>query len=301
MISGDRAMYSVVIERPGGALLVIHQLPDILGLFRLHEVQEFVGLLLRQFPQEVGGLVGGHLLQQVRGLLAVHVLQDFNLGVQLHFGKGLGRHLHIQVIDKVGPFLVIQVLDDIRQVGRVEFIELGPFSAKLQGRGLFFEMGDVLPPDEVVFQPLEERLHPQAPGQAPHADVHRHGYEVAAVAPLKPEQLDVIDPDDLGAPEVDDLLVHEPLAHVNIVGVEGNEFLFLESPRQADAVLVHLRHLVDGDMAVDAPGKLDTGYPGRAFSFPPYGQIDELTDALAVNVLDGLPLDLAEEEFPHYM
>ena len=101
--------------------------------------------------------------------------------------------------------------------------------------------------------------------------------------------------------QVNDLLVHEPLAHVDFVGLQGDEFLFLESPRQADAVLVHLRHPVNGDMALDAPGELDAGNPGRAFSFPPMARSMSLPTRLPSTSLMGSPWIWLKKNSPHYM
>ena len=61
-------------------------------------------------------------------------------------------------------------------------------------------MLDEFPPDQVIFHAAKEKFHPQAPGQTPPADIHRVEDEVLLVPALEPEQLDVIDPDDFGAP-----------------------------------------------------------------------------------------------------
>ena len=95
--------------------------------------------------------------------------------------------------------------------------------AQLQAGGLFFRMLDGFPPDQVIFQAAKEKFHPQAPGQTPQADIHGVGDEVLLIPALEPEELDVIDPDDLGPFQVNDLLVHEPFAHVDFIGLKRHQ------------------------------------------------------------------------------
>jgi hypothetical protein len=62
-----------------------------------------------------------------------------------------------------------------------------------------------------------------AAGQTREADIHRDRHQVFLIEALCPEELDIIDPDDLGAFEVNDLLIHEPFAHVDFIGMEREQ------------------------------------------------------------------------------
>ncbi len=228
------------------------------------------------------------------------MLDDLHLGVRLHLREGLGHGLHIQVLDEVGPLLVVQVLQDIRQVGRVELIQLGPLRDQLQIGGLFLQVLDGVPPDEVVFPPLQQKLHPQTPGQTPQPDVHRHGQQVFSFPGFQPEDLDVIDPDHLGPFDVNDLLVHQPLAHVDLIGLQIHEPLFRQRPLELQTLMIEVVQLLHRDQPVDPFGVLDAGGLGGS-PFPADGQIPQFPHPAPFMVINGELLNPAEEELPQYL
>ena len=65
---------------------------------------------------------------------------------------------------------------------------------------------------------------------------------------LEPEEFDIIDPDDLGALQVNDLLVHEPLAHVDFIGLKRHQGGFVQLVQQTDMVGVDAGQLFHWDM-----------------------------------------------------
>ena len=114
---------------------------------------------------------------------------------------------------------------------------------------------------------------------------------------LEPKQPDIIDPNDFGPLQVNDLLVHEPLAHVNFVGLERNQGCFIQFVQQVDMVDVDAGHLVHRYMFLNVPGVFDPGHPGGV-TFPANGQVPQFTHPAALVIVNGFSLELTEKEFP---
>ena len=85
--------------------------------------------------ENVGRLVGRHLLHQVRGLLGVNALEDRRLHSGRYLGQSLGGSLLVQRLDDRLLFIPAQFLEDVRDVGGVQFTQAIVGNAQPQPAG----------------------------------------------------------------------------------------------------------------------------------------------------------------------
>jgi hypothetical protein len=64
-------------------------------------------------------------------------------------------------------------------------------------------------------------------------------------------------------------------------------------------VVVDAVYLVHRYMHLDVPGVFDPGHLGGV-AFPANGQVPQFTHLVALVIVNGFPLELAEKEFPYY-
>jgi hypothetical protein len=173
----------------------------------------------RQFAEQVGGFVRRHLLQNIGGGFLRDGFQQLRLNAGIFdFGQCVGGGLWIQGAKHRGAFVRIQVDEDLGDVGGVQIVELALHHAEANAVCLLIQGDrlDVLPANQplgaeircawrhTAQEPIDDGLPPHASCQSAGADIDVHQSQVS-LAEL--EKVQIVDPDDLGAVHVDDLLV----------------------------------------------------------------------------------------------
>src|SRR5512133_3897001 len=194
-------------------LFVFQQFLDVFGIFLVHHVQQFLGLLLRKVTEYVGRFVRLHFFQDVGHLLVVQLIDDEVTHVRFEFVEGFAGGFRIDRIKHGADALDRNVFNDIGQVGRMHLVHLVAGNVERQFGGVGLQWLNVFPADLGVRDVLAERLCnrfpqslvTQAPQQAAKSDVDREYAQFL----IEVSQFDVVDPYDLGAVHIDNLLVQQ--------------------------------------------------------------------------------------------
>ena len=218
----------------------------------------------------------------------------------LHLLDRVGGGLVVERGEDAGPVLRRQLVDDRGEVGRVELGEAGVRDAQLDRGDRRLERVHVLPVD-VALRDARRRLRamrpagalePEPPQQAGGADVD--GDEVQRALDLVEAQ--VVDPDDLAAVDVDDLLVQQVApeqdlvrALVELADVDGRSRR--RAPRRRGASTDD-----HGRKIRAAVGRDDETGDGRVPVADGDDEIGDLADRLAVRVEHGPADRLAQVE-----
>src|ERR1700761_6988767 len=209
------------------------QLLDVLALLGFHLFEDLFGLLFAELGEHVGGGAGVHLLDDVRGALGVHALQEFLLNLWLDLFERLGSGLFGEAGEDGLALGGCELFEDVRDVRRVQLGKA--FLTNLEAdaaRGIAIDDVDTAPGDEsrrdtvhdavdgTRGQPLQQPASGAAESDFDVLD--EQGGGVTGWTILRPGKVDVVDPHDLAAIDIDDLLVEQVAFKQQCVAEAGN-------------------------------------------------------------------------------
>ena len=185
----------------------------------LHFQQDFRGALFGQIGQQVGGRVGFHFFDDFRRALRVERLEDCLLHFGLDFFQGPGGYVLVQGLEHGLALVGSQVFDDIRDVGRMQF-----------GQALVGNL-ELYPAGRIGFDEVDKvpgnGSRGDLPQQGPQRDQREPrpsaiaGLRLAGPTSTEPtfrtrpvgdgflKKIEIVDPDDFSAENVDDLLIEQ--------------------------------------------------------------------------------------------
>ena len=216
-----KATYSVVMRPAAELPREFEEVLDLLALFGVHLFENGFGTLIGEFGEEIGGGAGIHLFDDAGDLLGVEGLDEGLLHPGLDLFEGLGGDLFIEADEEGLAFGGGELFEDVGDVGRVHLGEavLLDLEADAAG-GVAVDEIDEIPWDDAgaeaagdgvdgaCGEAFEEAANGAAQADFDLANAER-GRGLSCVGSCLPDQIDVVDADDLVAVDVDDLLVEQ--------------------------------------------------------------------------------------------
>ena len=202
-------------QAAGGIVVVGDEFAQIVRRLAVHLAQQLFLTFLRQVAEQIGRVVGVHLFDDVGGALGAEIVDDRTLHVGVEVLERVGSRLVVERADDPRRVLRRQLADDVCQFGGVQPRE--PVLADRQpdlGRIEVVQRRDVVPRDQrtrhAIDQARDESRRTEPAQQPADPDVGGDHAQRAGGA----RDLDVVDPHDLAAVDVDDLLVEQILDQV---------------------------------------------------------------------------------------
>ena len=217
----------------GGVAGEFEELFDLLALLGIHLFEDGLGALVGELGEEVGGGAGVHLFDDAGDLLGVERLDEGLLHLGLDLFEGLGGDLLVEADEEGLALGGGELFEDVGDVGGVHLREavLLDLEADAAG-GVAVDEVDEVPGDDAGRgsgwrcvdggggQAFEETADGTAHADLDLGDAEGESVGVVGLAVL-PDEVDVVDADDLVAVDVDDLLVEQIAFEEEIAVIVG--------------------------------------------------------------------------------
>ena len=195
-----------------------HQLGDFGALLRLHLGQDFLRVIGMHVAEHIGSGIGIHLLHDVGGAVGVERTENRNLHLGVDLFQRLGGDFFVERLEDGFALGRSKVFDDVSNVGRVQFrqavernLQLDP--ARRIGLDKINEFPRDHPRRNFGQSSLQRRggnhAFQQPADGAARAHIHRAKLENDVLVANLLVDVDVVDPHDFAAVNVDDLLVEQ--------------------------------------------------------------------------------------------